>query len=29
MLTKEGSHVLNREEAMAAIVDEGWLKQPV
>jgi hypothetical protein len=29
MLTKEGSGVLNREEAMAAIVDEGWLKQPV
>ena len=29
MLTKEGSCVLNCEEAMAAIVDEGWLKQPV
>ena len=29
MLTKEGSGVLNREEAMAAIADESWLKQPV
>ena len=29
MLTKGGGCVLNRKEAMAAIVDESWLKQPV
>ena len=29
MLTKEGSCVLSREDAMRAIVEESWLKQPV
>lgn len=29
MLTREGSCVLNREEAMKAIIEESWLKQPV
>ena len=29
MLTREGSCVLNREEAMQAIIEESWLKQPV
>lgn len=29
MLTREGSCVLNREEAMKAIIQESWLKQPV
>lgn len=29
MLTKSGSCVLNTEEAMAAVIDESWLKQPV
>lgn len=29
MLTREGSRVLNQEEAMRAIIEESWLKQPV
>lgn len=29
MLTKSGCCVLNREEAMRAIIEESWLKQPV
>lgn len=29
MLTCEGNCVLNREEAMQAIIEESWLKQPV
>ena len=29
ILTKSGSCVLNREEAMQAIIEESWLKQPV
>ena len=29
MLTKTGSCVLNREEAMRALIEESWLKQPV
>lgn len=29
MLTKTGSCVLNREEAMGALIEESWLKQPV
>ncbi len=29
MLTKPGCCVLNREEAMRAIIEESWLKQPV
>ena len=29
MLTRSGSCVLNREEAMEACVEESWLKQPV
>ncbi len=29
MLTREGSCVLNQEEAMRAIIEESWLKQPV
>lgn len=29
MLTKSGNCVLNREEAMRAIIEESWLKQPV
>ena len=29
MLTKAGSCVLDRQEAMTAIVEESWLKQPV
>lgn len=29
MLTKTGRCVLNREEAMAALIEESWLKQPV
>lgn len=29
MLTKSGCCVLNREEAMSAIIEESWLKQPV
>ena len=28
-LTREGSCVLNQEEAMQAIIEESWLKQPV
>lgn len=28
-LTREGSCVLNQEEAMRAIIEESWLKQPV
>lgn len=29
MLTREGNCVLNQEEAMRAIIEESWLKQPV
>lgn len=29
MLTQEGNCVLNQEEAMRAIIEESWLKQPV
>ena len=29
MLTREGNRVLNQEEAMRAIIEESWLKQPV
>ena len=29
MLTRPGSRVLEREEAMRAIIEESWLKQPV
>ena len=29
MLTQTGSRVLNREEAMGALIEESWLKQPV
>lgn len=29
MLTREGSCILNQEEAMRAIIEESWLKQPV
>lgn len=29
MLTRAGSYVLNQEEAMRAIIEESWLKQPV
>lgn len=29
ILTKSGNCVLNREEAMRAIIEESWLKQPV
>lgn len=29
MLTKSGNCVLNREEAIRAIIEESWLKQPV
>lgn len=29
MLTRDGSCVLNQEEAMRAIIEESWLKQPV
>ena len=29
MLTASGNHVLNQEEAMRAIIEESWLKQPV
>lgn len=29
MLTKSGSCVLNRQEAMRALIEESWLKQPV
>ena len=29
MLTKVGSRVLSKEEAMRAIIEESWLKQPV
>ena len=29
MLTKAGNRVLNQEEAMRAIIEESWLKQPV
>lgn len=29
MLTKSGSYVLNTEDAMRAIIQESWLKQPV
>ena len=29
MLTQTGNCVLNREEAMAALLEESWLKQPV
>ena len=29
MLTREGNCVLNQEEAMQAIIEESWLKQPV
>lgn len=29
MLTRSGSCVLNREEAMQALIEESWLKQPV
>lgn len=29
MLTRTGSCVLNQEEAMRAIIEESWLKQPV
>lgn len=29
MLTKSGCSVLNQEEAMRAIIEESWLKQPV
>ena len=29
MLTQEGKCVLNQEEAMRAIIEESWLKQPV
>ena len=29
MLTKSGNYVLNKEEAMRALVEESWIKQPV
>lgn len=29
MLTREGSRILSHEEAMRAIIEESWLKQPV
>lgn len=29
ILTRMGNHVLSKEEAMQAIIEESWLKQPV